>query len=74
MRYPTHLDLLEPGDHYYNKRKWVTFPNDSLLDKPDELAAMSGPIKTYFVGKGESPNDQDARGRLEMGEVSATAR
>ncbi len=64
-----YLDQIEPGDHYYNKRKWVTLPHDGLLDKPDELAAMSGPVKTYFVGGGEKSDDQDARGRLEMAQA-----
>lgn len=42
-------DRLEPGDHYVNRYKRATLPCDSLLDKPDELAALSGPVKTYNV-------------------------
>lgn len=48
-------DRLEPGDHYVNHYKRATLPCDTLLDKPDELAALSGPVKVYNVrdSKGE---------------------
>lgn len=45
---------LEPTDHYYNVAPpRITLPHDSLLDKPDELAEMSGPVKKYQMVDGE---------------------
>lgn len=44
---------LEPGDHYYNYFKPVTLPHDRLMDKPDELEALSGPVKKYIMKDGE---------------------
>lgn len=54
-------DRLEPGDHYVNRYKRATLPCDSLLDKPDKLAALSGPVKTYNVrdSKGEVTKGAD---------------
>lgn len=40
---------LEPGDHYINRYKRTTLPCDRLLDKPDELAQLSGPVKRYNI-------------------------
>ncbi len=40
---------LEPGDHYYNHFKPVTLPHDRLMDKPDELATLSGPVVSYNI-------------------------
>ncbi|WP_182914277.1 hypothetical protein [Paenibacillus sp. 1011MAR3C5] len=53
------LNHLEPGDHYINRYKRATLPCDNLLDKPDELAALSGPVKMYNVrdSKGEVKGD-----------------
>lgn len=56
-----YLDQIEPGDHYRNKRRWMTLPHDGLLDKPDELAAMSGPIKTYFLEEGNKADETNNR-------------
>jgi len=44
---------LEPDDHYFNHFKPVTLPHDRLMNKPDELAALSGPVKNYFLKEGE---------------------
>jgi|GEM_PF-5077348 len=40
---------LEHDDNYRNKYKHATLPCDQLLDKPDELAALSGPVKKYNI-------------------------
>lgn len=41
------LSRIEPDDHYINRYKRATLPCDRLLDKPEELAKLSGPVKTY---------------------------
>lgn len=49
-----YLDLvLEVGDNYRNQYQRMVLPHDRLLDKPDELAAMSGPVKEYVMKEGE---------------------
>lgn len=59
-------DRLEPGDHYINRYKRATLPCDRLLDKPAELAALSGPVKTYNVhdSKGEPRQEVDRTVRM----------
>lgn len=47
------INKLEPGDHYCNHYRHATLPCDRLLDKPYELAEMSGPVRTYNLRDSE---------------------